>query len=147
MNDVSALESYLLPLFKQLINKALISDVAPAMQDCMRRHINEDVYGVYDPKFYRRRYEQSGLLDYKNIHLDFHPEKCELVLKNIAQPTGKHASEDPTILSQFIEYGQSFADIPERPFVENTRKELIEGGICEQALYDGLKRLGINIKK
>lgn len=145
MSDSVNITAYLEQWYSNIINQIMINDVAPVMKDTMRKHINEDVYS-YDQQEYERRYGAGGLIDHGNIKLDFDSKRHELILYNTTPPAGKHTSNDPTILSQFIENGTCYGDVPERPYVANTRKELLDDGACLEAFKQGLVKRGLAAK-
>ena len=141
------------------ITNALKEEVNNIVIDAMIEHINEDVYNVYEPKFYQRRYTNDGLADISNIDSDV--KHCVLAVQNnaIANPViyiaGKElkSQNQGNFLTPIIETGNGYdfssttsggrEYLKPRPFVSNTNEDLKNNKQHITALKKGLKRQGV----
>ena len=53
------------------VKSALKDEPPKAVKNLMRKHILRDVYMVYKPETYVRRYNDNGLWDIRNIKVDY----------------------------------------------------------------------------
>lgn len=149
-----ALDKYL----KKAVKSAIKDEPPKAVKNLMKKHILHDVYMVYKPKQYIRRYNNQGLMDERNIKIE--NKRNNIVhIYNVA----KRKDYYPNLyLAPIIEYGYEKArtkgvvGVPKgnpnlkyydkRPFVENTRKSLKKSKSHIKAFQYGLKKFGINSK-
>ena len=146
---------------QQAVIKTLEAEVFELVRDIMSHHIQTDVYDVYSPKIYKRRYTNQGLLDERNIVYDIERGK-ELVVWNIAKMNSRNnrnasfslEKRKENLLQTIIIDGWSTAtkDSPvwsqPRPFISNANRSLSRGGAhfsdLDDAFASGLGRFGIN---
>ena len=148
------------------INNALNSEVADVVKYKMEDHIISDVYNVYDPEVYVRRYTNGGLIDPNNIVA--YAEHGTLTVKNITigdkyvsinHYTATGHTSTPTVSQNYnkpiagvIETGKGYDvhgwqyDGVPRPFMKNTRDELEQSHLHTKVLKQGLIRQGLNVK-
>lgn len=105
--------------------------------DTGKRHVQEDVYDVYDPVVYQR----SGEL--KNNW------EVEETADGIAVFNDRH--DGSKNVAETVEYGENYdyefkySHTP-RPFTENTRQELSKGNKLANSLKQDMKRIGLDIE-
>lgn len=157
-------------LYKR-INIALDEDVADTVKDVMTDHIIQDVYDAWgEPRAYVRRYNQSGnaigspfddtdnlgLLNQENI-ISTMGDNGNLFVQNMTlgsryyyDADGWHISknaEQP--IAGVIETGRGYdvlGDTVPRPFIQNTHDDLEENHYHTQAMKQGLKKQGLEVK-
>lgn len=137
---------------------ALLTDVAETVRDVMLDHIIEDVYDEYTPFEYSRRNNENGLMDGNNINASI--EGNTLIVENntLGKPyyrEGKELKRSQNAdqeIAGVIESGQGY-DIHDweydgisRPFIENTRRELVDYDWHKKALKQGLQKQGLEVK-
>lgn len=158
----------LLDSVQSAINNTLENEVFEEVKETELRHIRTDVYEVYKPSIYERRYSREGMLDANNIViLDDNGNNSvtngNLSVVNVTPPNpyardGATTSKD---LPELIEYGDEnyldkypFAtgyDYPgepyglPRPFTANTIDELQTTKAHIVALKKGLLSKGFDI--
>jgi hypothetical protein len=149
-----ALEKFL----KTSIGKAIKDEPPKAVRNLMRRNIIKEVYSVYKPEIYERRYNNDGLLSEKNIISK--PKKGNIVeIYNIAKRNIRYTNQ---YLAPVIEFGHKGAidkgyrgyTFPrpmrayyqERPFIRVTREDLFQKKSHVHAMKQSLKKLGISSK-
>lgn len=147
------------------VNEAVVSD----LREVLRRHIRDDVYGMYEPSpdaeiKYLRRSEHTGMgtsllesADEKHAKSLFELKSGGVWVSGISyEPTGEHENmewSDPDIepdrLISRIEnkvppYNfEHKRKIPKRPFWQNFVEEMIEGGQFARTVEEILKEKGI----
>lgn len=150
------------------INIALDTNVADMVRDVMTDHIARDVYDKYNPKAYQRRKNQSGndigspfddtnntgLLDPNNI-ISTIDGNGNLAVQNVTLGSRYYYENGEKKISQnagepiaeVIETGEGY-DIGHfsRPFMQNTHDEIKEHNYHVEALKDGLRKLGLEVK-
>ena len=157
-------------LYKR-INTALDEDVSDVVKDVMTDHIIQDVYDVCNPVSYERRYNQAGinidngyddsdntgLLDVDNIIATIDGEG-NLFVQNITLGSRYYYDKNKKRISQnagkpianIIETGEGYdiwdANGTSRPFMRNTHDDLKENHYHTQAMKQGLKRQGLEVK-
>lgn len=143
------------------VNVALDTDVADTVKDVMTDHIIQDVYDVYEPKKYYRRYNDGGLLDPDNI-IAAMGNDGELLVQNITQGfdnyydykqhkyvNSENANE---FLTPIIETGEGYDihgweyDGVPRPFMQNTHDDLEQNHYHTAAMKQSLKKQGLEVK-
>ena len=151
---------------KKRINNALNSEVTDVVKDKMEDHIISDVYNVYEPEIYIRRYTDGGLIDPNNIVA--YADHGTLTVKNITlgdkyvgirHYTATGHTSTPKVSKNYnkpiagvIETGKGYDihgweyDGVPRPFMTNTRDELKQSHLHIKALKQGLERQGLETK-
>lgn len=71
-------------IMQQIVNEEVIPIILKA--------IKEEVYDVYDPVFYERRYANDGLLDQSNFDVEMMVTSgfIQATVRNITSPSGDH---------------------------------------------------------
>ena len=71
-------------IMQQIVNE----EVIPIMLDVIKK----EVYDVYEPTFYQRRYANNGLLDQTNFEVEMDAGKnfVEIKVRNNTKPNGKY---------------------------------------------------------
>lgn len=143
---------------QEKIDIALLTDVADVVSDVMTDHIAQDVYDAYEPTQYIRRYSPNGLLDPSNItsYVDEHG----LVVENNTLGSKYYYIGRKQFVSQnynkeiagVIETGEGYDihdweydDVP-RPFMQNSRDDIVKNHYHTKALKQGLERQGLVVK-
>jgi len=141
------------------INRALKENVARAVVKVEQRNIELTVYGATDPRVYKRRKYNFGIISEKNI-VSVLTEDGTLAVRNVTGPNKTYRKSLPVSadLPALIEYGDGFDDMhytwrradgteweyrQPRPFTEKTADELDKKGQHILALKQGLKAQGI----
>lgn len=149
--SLKALEKYL----KNAITKSLKDSPPIAVKNLMMKHILRDVYSVYTPKEYVRRYSSEGLLSEDNVVIDNkRGNRIEIWNK-----TKRNINYTNLYLAPVIEYGHKkaisngyqgysypnpdYAYYYPRPFIKNTRNDLKMNKQHIKALKQSLKKFGI----
>lgn len=72
---------------QQIMQEIIDEEIIPTMLEV----IDREVYDVYTPKYYKRRYERDGLADPTNFEstVDTYGNKIEITVKNITAPSGE----------------------------------------------------------
>lgn len=135
--SLSELEKYL----NSKIQSALKNEVAETTIQTMQKHIESDVYAVYEPKQYVRKGYQGGLSDPHNIEVEVIDDNT-ISVENIRFDGDRE-------VAQIVESGKGYQykfdyyGVP-RPFTENTREELKNTDQLKKSMKQGLKRQGID---
>ena len=149
------LEKYL----QSKIQESLQTDVANDVKELLKEHVKTDVYDQYSPTLYIRREEDGGLLDDSNYLIE--PIKDGVSITNVTTDNGysedyfgDNSSDPNTWLVPILEYGVGYnwtrskiykmQPYP-RPFVENTRKDLLSG-LGKKYMKDALQKRGLNVE-
>ena len=148
----------LLSFLRKSVDKALTTDVFPAVRDMEIEAINETVYSHPASNYYRRREESGGLGDPSNIIMKGGGAKNGiLAVINITPPNpyldGVSAAGGMATVSKSLPsvveygYGYDYWKSPRtRPFTKNTIKKLSSSGVCAEALKQGLLKQGITAR-
>ena len=125
------------------ITSVLKNEIAKEVVQTMQEHIESDVYSVYDPVKYERKGYHGGLIDPNNIEVSMMDDNT-ISVENIRFDGDRE-------VAQIIESGQGYTyDFPyngvPRPFTENTRIELKSTNKLQQAMRQGLKKRGLDVK-
>lgn len=115
------------------------SETQRTMIDTGKRHVQEDVYDVYEPKVYAR----SG-----QLKEDWEIENTE---NGISMTNTRTDEETGGNVARTVETGKGytyrfpFSNVP-RPFIENTYAELSLSNKLENAVKSDLKKSGLNVE-
>lgn len=121
----------------------LMDYVAPVVEDILRKHIREDVYGAYSPTQYVRRGSLTGTITSKMI------ADNELLVTATSQPNAPAhgwASSGEGAFLYMLEVGDLGwwrKGFP-RPAIANAQKEVDESAAVERAKKAGIKRVMSN---
>lgn len=141
------------------INDALTKEVTDYIALLEVTSANENVYGVYSPKEYERRYDEGGgLANPKNIVGSLITDGILKVDNNATfnqnPKSGNHGNE----LAKLIEYGDGgggyYYDyarpgrsyMEPRPFIQKTKEWISENDDVKDIFEDALKRRGLKVK-
>ncbi len=122
------------------VQHILQEDVAETVKDHMSDTIQQNVYDAYSPMYYKRRGEQGGLIDKRNMEATVNNDT--LTVRDIA-PLDNHNTEYE--LDAIIEYG--WGNVPfERPFYDDTKERLLKTNDHVESMRQGLKNRGYKVK-
>lgn len=132
---------------KSDIEDTLADEVLDEVRNIELKHVEEDVFSVYNPKIYERR-RVGGIDDPDNIIGQVN--NMELEVDNITKfNDGYFSSNHGVGLADLINDGDSFGgyfyDYPgefnqPRPFLDNTIDEIEDTDSVENALERGLRK-------
>lgn len=149
------LESQLKKIEKQLqkkIQDALKNEVFEKVRDVMQDHIMEDVYNAYTP------YSKDGVTPhYERTYELIWDETIQgkMINKNTLQVENTRHEGNRDIV-EVIETGKGYQwgyerdldeEIGARPFISETKKDLLKNGQHIEAMEKGLERQGIKVVK
>jgi hypothetical protein len=147
-NNFSDIEKHL----QGQLNAVLQDEVSEVIKDEMKTQIYEEVYSVYNPKMYHRRYGNGGLGDEQNIQATLVNDGV-LAVENIAPFNGSNSSGKSLagviVSGSGYNFGSKSGNLgyeQPRDFVSATRNSLLDKGAHIRALKAGLKKRGIDIK-
>lgn len=122
------------------VKTVLMDYVAPVVEEILRKHIQEDVYGAYSPTLYVRRGSLTSTITSRMIADD------ELLVTATSQPNAPAhgwASSGEGAFLYMLEVGDLGwwrKGFP-RPAISNAQKEVDESAAVEQAKKAGIKRV------
>lgn len=145
------------------IDDAMTKEVFEEVRDEESATIYSEVYKVYTPRMYRRRGEYGGLGDPYNIEIRSGAAKGGvMVVINTTEPNSGGCIDDDQVttsknLPELVEYGEGYKSyhynfrgrggyMAPRPFTAKTIKHLKQSRAHIDALKNGLKRQGLNVK-
>lgn len=142
---------------KNAVTEALKDEPPKVIKKVMREHIKKDVYDVYQPIEYQRRYDDTGGLYDEDMTISKNPNSYTVEVYNIAKRNINYMNR---YLVPVIEYGHKKAESkgykgytyerPQyryyypRPFVKNTYLELVDSLEHVKAFQKSLKKYGID---
>ena len=83
-NSLKELEKQIAADVKKAVVDTLQNEVFELVKDIVLSHVQTDVYDVYNPKIYERRYDHEGLGDENNVAYEIENDET-LVVWNIAK--------------------------------------------------------------
>ena len=115
---INAMVKYIQVSAEQIMQEIIDDEIIPTMLEV----IDREVYNVYTPRVYKRRYEKGGLADPTNFDstIDVYGNTIEITVKNIAEPSGEAGGY---YLDAMIVNGTPTMPM-KRDFYEATRKVL-----------------------
>lgn len=122
------------------VQDVLENEVAETVKDELVTSIHDDVYAAYSPEHYLRRMENGGLSDRNNLEATV--RDGVLMVKDVA-PLDNGRTD--YALDDIIVHGygnQPFA----RDFYSRTEERLIDTNDHVEAMKNGLKEKGYNVK-
>lgn len=149
---------------KSKVGDTLSHEVFEAVKEEESAAIDSEVYGVYTPKKYRNRGLGAGMADPSNIVMsDGSASNGKLTVVNITEPNPAGCEDNWRVttdknLPELIEFGQGYNsmgyDFPRhglrymepRPFTEKTIENLKNNKAHVEAMKNGLRKRGLNIK-
>lgn len=128
----------------RVLQDVIDKEVVPAMME----QIERVVYDAYEPREYRRRKNNFGLGDIRNIYKEYSNDGLSIKIKNIAQPSHdtRYATLD-VIIVEGTEYWKSFEKYQPLPFPRDFYKatrEVIEKEL-PYIVKDAFKKRGVNV--
>lgn len=86
-NSLNAMFKYIQKSAEQIMQEIIDEEIIPTMLEM----IDREVYNVYTPQRYQRRYEKGGLADPTNFDstVDVYNNTIEISVKNITEPSGQ----------------------------------------------------------
>lgn len=152
-NSIKGVEKYI----ERALNDALEHEVFTTVRDLEMEHIQVDVFDIYpNPVIYERR-SNGGIDDLDNIVKSRPVKNGILEVENRTEfNPGYYTENSGEGLVGLIEHGDGWNGYyydysakpyaSPRPFIANTRNELVKNKAHMTALKLGLKRNGINAK-
>lgn len=125
---------------RSIAEMVLLDDVAPVVEDILRKHIERDIYGKYSPTQYERRNSLTQNIVSKML------SDNEMLVTAIAQPNkpahGWVSSGDGAFLYMLEKgnLGWWRKEFP-RPAISNAQNEVDHSSKVKQAKKNGLKRV------
>lgn len=122
------------------VTDVLQHEVADTAKSHMQEAIQADVYDIYTPEHYERRLENGGLLDSDNIKVDVSGDT--LTVRDVAPLDNERKDWD---LDDIVIHGYGTQPFP-RDYISSTEERLIKTNDHTEALKQGLKKKGYNVK-
>lgn len=126
---------------EQDIQDTLNEEVTDCVKDEMEFEIQMNVYNAYSPLYYKRRGYNGGLIAKENMESKV--EGNTLTVKDIAPLNGN--SKSGWELDEIVVNGYGNQPFP-RDFYFDTKERLEEHGYHTEALKDGMRKRGYDIK-
>lgn len=134
--SVTALFNYL----QRQVNNSMETDVAEVVVDVVKQHVEIDVYNAYEPKDYQREFQ---LLN--NV-------KSQVISEGTIEINDIRTDGDKNV-TQIVEYGKGYTwrgnldeRIGPRPFIENSRMDIIQNKTHVNALKQSLTNKGLQVE-
>lgn len=150
-SNLHQLEEYV----KKQVEDVIRHEVFEVVRDEWLETQWDRVYLDYEPNKYKRREDNGGLNDPKNIEMKEYVSKdlTSFVMENVAKGAGWDEWSGK-LINDMIEGSSLFAgdparNMPARPYTQETVDDLTHGvsrNIVLQALKDGLRRRGLDIE-
>lgn len=142
-NNMKELEKFI----NKQIQESLQKDVAPKIVKIAQEHVETDVYDVYP---HPKEYQRTGQL---KKSFEINPISDGVEIENTREDHDRYIPE-------IIEYGHDKSEqgyqyayqyegdnyLQPRPFIENTRQEILNTNIHVDELKDSLKRKGLDVE-
>lgn len=140
------LERYL----ETVVHDVIMTEVLDAMIDIWLQKLEENVYDDYEPRRYKRRATEGGLLDRRNIEIT--AEKGRSAFKYTLENMTQGAVDTDVLINQLIESEAGFAGdpdrgMPPRPYTDEAI-EIINSNpeSIRMAFRRGFARHGVSIR-
>ncbi|MDR1629235.1 MAG: hypothetical protein LBS36_03350 [Oscillospiraceae bacterium] len=146
-------------VLRKKITESLKADVFESIKEVEKKHINSDIYDVYEPTWYTRRKSNGGLIDDSNFICDIDESALSLNVINVTPPNESvlgtpYDSSNKTALLSWIESGSvpnifnnnDYAWMHPRPFVKNSIDDLLINKQHIKILKEGLLKRGLRVK-
>ncbi len=130
-------------LFQHLetqIQDVMRHEVADTAKETVRNAVQEDVYDVFEPKFYTRRKENGGMSDMENYSVEEVPNGI-VIRNNTPLDNGRNSPR----LDKLVVFGEGRMPFP-RDFYSGASDMLEQSKAHVSALKKGLKDCGIDVK-
>lgn len=122
------------------VSDVLQHEVADTVKSHMQEAIQTTVYDAYDPEHYTRRMENGGLLDGDNIEAAVSGDT--LTVRDVA-PLDNGRTD--YALDDIVIHGYGNQPFP-RDYISTTEERLIKTNDHVEAMKQGLKKKGYNVK-
>lgn len=132
----------LLKHIEKQVNDTMKKEVADAVKDNMAEAVQTTVYDAYSPMYYKRRMQNGGLIDKDNMEVTEIPNGISV--RDVA-PLDNGRIRSDFSLDEIIVNGlgnQPFS----RDFYSQCKENLEQNNEHIEALKQGLKKRGINVK-
>lgn len=109
--DIDTLMKNLEERITAAASKALSDEVFPLVRDMMQGNIEADVYGAYTPARYKRRYDNGGMIDPRNIQGTMSDDGLSLTIQNVTPPNPANGTTDkdlPTVIELGDKWGYDY---------------------------------------
>lgn len=144
-SNLNELKKYL----QEQITDSLKTDVSEKSIELMEEHIKKDVYEAYTPYS-----TDSRTPYYKRTYKLLNSNETNMIDDNTLELTNTRSEEErDRYIVSVIEYGKGYEwgytrnldeEIGERPFIENTAKDLKDGK-AKDFMAEALKKRGLNV--
>jgi hypothetical protein len=122
--------------------------VVPDIEEVVRKHVNEDIYDVKEPKYYHRRKEDGGLISHDNIRVTYIPDEG-ITIANITPFAGTGLDNSkPEALTNMLSMGYGKQDAwynKPRPFLKNAVEEIEKSELIKRDIQHYLPPILENI--
>jgi len=137
-------------MIRNEISKVLVKEVAAEVKKVESENIEQTVYNVYEPTVYERRGEEDGGLgDIDNMVVELTDEMTLRVSNRTPPHPGyKHDALTKSYIDEAVEYGEKYDyyNPGERPFTQETVKDLKANKQHIDAMKEGLRKAGLSVK-
>ena len=130
----------LLKYIEKQVQDTMTNEVADAVKDNMAEAIRTSVYAAYSPQYYKRRMNNGGLSDVRNMEVS---EIQNSIVVHDAAPLDNGRNDYD--LDDIIVNGLGNQPF-ERDFYSETVERLSENQEHTEALKQGLKKRGIDVE-
>jgi hypothetical protein len=145
---VSKYKSKLEYKIKQISRSVVANEMYKAIVEALEKSMDDNVYGVHKPKYYRRRYDDGGLYDVENFTVDISDDGTVITVGNETKTSrpwpGRTRSEPidpgeripltPLIVDGYGD-GQHAWNSP-RPYMDLAWEELESSGKLDEIVND-----------
>lgn len=132
------------------IDDTMWNNMREAVIGGLQESIQKNVYDVYQPKKYERKKENGGLIDPRNFEVDY-DDRIKLLTAHSNrldwEPTTPYHPKRvvfPVVEEEIHRYDW-WGDAFPRPFHEPAEKELVESGLADRVLEQGVDRIMGNL--
>ena len=134
----------LLSDLKSDIEDTLMNEVLDEVKEIELKHVQEDVFAVYNPKVYRRR-AVDGIDDPDNIQGTVN--NMELEVEHLAEFTDwRGVAKRGVGLAEFVnDYDYPGIIDRNRPYIDNTVEEIEKTDSVENVLAQGLRKRNYDV--
>ena len=125
-----------------ILEMTMVQDVGPAAVDEVQRQIDFKVYAEYEPKVYKRKFYDHGLIDPREIEAKYESKTNTLTVEAVRddwEPTRR--SHEGRKVAPVVESGNGYdyKSIKPRPFHKPAEDELIRSGKVDKIITDKME--------
>lgn len=126
-----------------ILEMTMVQDVGPAAVAELQRQIDFKVYAEYDPKVYKRKFYNHGLIDPREIETKYESQTNTLTVEAVRddwEPTRR--SHEWRKVAPVVESGNGYdyKSIKPRPFHKPAENELIKRGTVDKILTEKMEQ-------